>query len=559
MSVAAENKKPVAAVGTDKKVGDGKKSDNKGKRSDNKGGRGGDAYGNIKVNVTRPNRSDMDVKVKALIAEITGRNEEIKKIRDAISKINDITKGSKTETDAAKATMSELQAERKVLMDERALILADRDIMRADNDALKNNESKIRAELKFKDLAQCEAKIKELERAQAQTSMTLNEEKKILKDIKTLNDSKKHFEKLNELQGARDKSKLTKEDIDKRYAEKMVQVDEVTARIAAHRAVMDKLFGANSAQREGIPAMYKQIDEIKADVSTKRDEIHQLEDAFRKGEDAYFAAVKEEKKRIEAERVAEAEKRKAEKEQREREALEAELRRVPFEAEIELCDAITAYLEKKVKVYESFNKLTQRATMSSSSGITNNTAIDTAGMKVLDRSNDVEELTGNLKKLAKKGKKQQKTGMALSATTVADAEGKKSEPVSHPAEKLTAFAYLSVSPVPATMDDIPAAVEALSVKKTYFQGLTRENKEVTTFADYLKKLEKQAEKEKKKEAKEMEATVVAEAVVAAVPTPAAAVVSEGPPGLATPPAVKASRGTVFTVDQLSSSELFPTL
>jgi len=536
--MSTENKKPTA-TGTDKR-GEGKRPDNK--------GRGRDSHSNIKVSVSRPNKGEMDVQVKALIAEITGRNEEIKKIRDAISKINDTTKGSKTETDAAKAKMSELQAERKVLMDERSLILADRDAMRARNDSIKSSESKLKSELKFKDLESCNAKIKELERMQAQTSMSLNDEKKILKDIKTLNESKKHFEKLGELQGARDKSKQTKEDIDRRYTEKMAQVDALAARMAAHRQVMDTLFGANNAQREGIPAMYKQIDEIKKDVSDKRDEIHNLEDVFRKGEDAYFAAVKEERKRMEDERAAEAEKRKAEKEQREREAIEAELRRVPFEAEIDLCSTVSAYLEKKVQVQKTFNKLTERAQLAPSAtpGVAN---ADTQGFKVLDRSGDVEGPTGNLKKLAKKGKKQPKSGMALSATVVATADGKKSEAVSHDTDKLNAFAFLEVSPVPAAMDDIPAALEALKIKKTFFMGLSRENKEVLTFADYLKKLEKMADKEKKKEIRE----------AAPAPVEAAPAVPSAPPGLATPAGKPSSKVTVFTVDQLSSADLFPTL
>jgi uncharacterized coiled-coil DUF342 family protein len=535
--MSAENKKPAGAEGDGKRSADNRK----------KGGR--DGYSSIKVDVSRPNKAEMDGKVTALIGEITAHNDEMKKIRDAINKINDATKGTKSETDAAKATMNALQAERKVLMDERSAILADRDVLRASQESIKTNEQKLKSELKFKDLESCEAKIKELERMQAQVSMTLNEEKKILKDIKTLQESKKHFEKLGELQGARDKSKQTKESIDKRYADKMLQVDAVSERIKAHKAVMDTLFGANSAQREGIPAMFKQIDEIKKEVNGKRDEISALRDAFKKAEDAYFNAIKEERKRQEAERAAEAEKRKAEKELREREAAEAELRRVPFEAEINLCDSVSSYLEKKVKVQEAFTQLTQRASLPSSSAVSSSSAADTQGFKVLDRG-DKEEVTGNLKKLAKKGKRQPKSGMALSANTVATADGKKSEAVSHDADKLNAFAFLSVSPAPATFDDIPAALEALKAKKEFFMGLSRDNKDVMTFAAYCKKLEKVAEKEKKKETVEEPA--------ATTTTTTATPVADAPPGLATPAGVK-SKSTVFTVDQLSSSELFPTL
>ena len=216
--------------------------------------------------------------------------------------------------------MSSLQAERKIFLDERQSIIAERETMRSQQDTIKNNEKNIRNELKFKDLESCDKQIKELEKRQSTTSLSLNDEKKLLKDIKSLTESKKAFLQLEELRANFDKAKSTKESIDQRYAANAAKVDEVSARINEHKKVMDKLFGATSEQRDQIPVLLAKIEAIKLLIGDKRKEIHQLEDDFKKLEDEYFTALKEERRKQEEAKAAEIERKRLEKEQREKEA-----------------------------------------------------------------------------------------------------------------------------------------------------------------------------------------------------------------------------------------------
>lgn len=222
--------------------------------------------------------------------------------------------------DAAKAIMTGLQAERKVFMDQRQAIVAEREALKAAVEALKAYESKIRGDCKFKDLESCEKQIAEMEHRQSTTSLTLNEEKKLLKEVKALQDSKKCFSQLGGVRESMEKNKQSKVDIDKRYAETMALVDEVNGRMNKHRAVMDKLFGATSAQREHLPAIHKKIDELRSTIGDKRKEVQTLESEFKKAEDEYFKKIKEERKRIEEEKAAEIAARKAEKEAKLKEA-----------------------------------------------------------------------------------------------------------------------------------------------------------------------------------------------------------------------------------------------
>ena len=239
--------------------------------------------------------------------------------------------------------------------------------------------------------------------------------------------------------------------------------------------------------------------------------------------------------------------------------IEAELRRVPFEAELELCDALCSHLERQLKVHGAFQQLQQRtaAAFAPSSSGGANTDTDAGAGRALSqgaggdglsfkvyKKDETELRTGNPKKQKNKGRK---SAMALSSPTAPDAEGKPtSEAVSHDAEKMAQFVYLKVEAA-ATVDAIPACIEAVQEKKAYFLTLTRDNKEVQTFAETQRAAEKKEAAAEKKEKREQDSQALA-----------------GPPGLAAGPTPAPigkpkSATSVFTAEQLTSADLFPSL
>lgn len=507
-----------------------KGSDRDGKKFDNRSRNGHD---DLAKKYSRPVRSEMQAKVREIIAELSTMNDQIKTHREEITKVNDATKGSRGEMDTAKSTMKSLQAERKVFMDQRASIVADRDALKAQVESIKASENKIKGDCKFKDVESCDKQIAEMEHRQSTTSLTLNEEKKLLKEMKVLQESKKCFSQLGGLKENMEKTKLSKTDLDKRYTEVMVLVEEVNGRMNKHRAVMDKLFGATSSQREHLPAIHKQIDELRASIAEKRKEVQTLESDFKKAEDEYFKKIKDERKKIEEDKKAELEAKKAEKEAKAKEAIEAELRKVPFEDEMKLCDSTVEYLDKKTKVYEAFLQLTSRtATPATSSSSTALSKGDGKVFKVLKRE-EPEVVTG---RMSKKGKKS-----AMSLGTVASDNGTTTgsttdDSITHDDTQTGVFSFFDIA-APAKVGDIASAVKALNDKKEFYQQQERGAAGVGTYNSFLKAQEKSAAKE----AKEAEKEVVVEEATAPVQK------------------VKSRKETVFTIDELHSANMFPSL
>lgn len=217
---------------------------------------------------------------------------------------------------------------------------------------------------------------------------------------------------------------------------------------------------------------------------------------------------------------------------------EAELRKVPFEDEIKLCESSIEYLDKKNKVYEAFMQLSQRTipTAASSSSVSES-ALKSDGkvFKVMKR----EEPESKLFKVQEKKNKKKKSAMALgqpaSANGVATG-GTSDDSIVHDEMQAGIFTFLGVE-APSKIGEIGATVAALNTKKEYYRGQERNAPGVTTYAAFLKAQEKLAAKEA---AKVQDSLVSEEPDVAPVKS-------------------KSRKEIVFTVDELTSVDLFPSL
>jgi hypothetical protein len=185
------------------------------------------------------------------------------------------------------------------LIDEKTTLSTARDAARDKINARINEEKNARSELKFNNLASIESQIRELEARQARTTMSLQDEKKILKDIHQLQMSKKTVATLADMKAAIELLKQQKIEIDRNFNEKSGQVKNVNERITAQRAVLEGLTKDNSEQREALPALRQE---------------------FKAKEEAFYLALAEERQRkkeqkqkeIEAKKAADEARRKAE-------------------------------------------------------------------------------------------------------------------------------------------------------------------------------------------------------------------------------------------------------
>jgi uncharacterized coiled-coil DUF342 family protein len=148
---------------------------------------------------------------------------------------------------------------------------------------LQQNEHKsLKAATKISSLSEVDAKIAALEHRQTTTSLSLQEEKRVLQEIKTLQQQRKAFAALGEMKESMDRDKTTKEVLDRKYKEKMKEIDAVSAELDAHRKVLDKLKEDDDANGGRLPDLRKRLQELKDAMQEKHESIKTSNEEFKK-------------------------------------------------------------------------------------------------------------------------------------------------------------------------------------------------------------------------------------------------------------------------------------
>ena len=222
----------------------------------------------------------------------------------------------KNELEAAKANLQLLLSEKKQLLDEKTQIGISRDHTR-DKINLKINEEKVmKSELKFNNLESIDSQIRELEARQARTTMSLQEEKKIIKDIHALEMSKKIVSVLLEIRSSIEELKLQKIEFDQLYNNKLKQIQGCFDQINSQRLRIEKINQEKLENREVIPNLKIRQNEIKKEIDQKYQDIKTLRNEFKLKEDAYYLALSEERQRKKEQKQKEIESKKLEEELR---------------------------------------------------------------------------------------------------------------------------------------------------------------------------------------------------------------------------------------------------
>lgn len=212
--------------------------------------------------------------------------------------------------------MQALLAEKKQLIEEKNAIGTARENTRDKINARTNEEKTARSELKFSNIESIDSQIRELEARQARTTMTLQEEKKIVKDIHNLEMSKKAVASLADMRAAIELLKSQKIELDRNFNEKTNQIKDCFDRITAQRTLLDNLNKDSVLNREAVPNLKSRQNDIKKEVDQKYQEIKVLRAEFKAKEEAYYVALAEERQRKKEQKQKEIEAKKAEEEAR---------------------------------------------------------------------------------------------------------------------------------------------------------------------------------------------------------------------------------------------------
>ena len=306
--------------------------------------------------------------------------------------------------------------------------------------------------------------IARLEETHAHTTMSLNDEKKLIAQIKDLNKSRDTVREFAEAQG-----KVSGED----GARKSI-IERLRAKDDAITAVKTEQNGfretLNAAKEKGdkafsdVPKLQEERNACYEIIKAKREEIRTLRAEFKQAEDAYWTREREWRGYLKQEKQKQWEASQEERKAREeaRKQWERENAPEPFEAEVTAADQLIAYLAKWDPL--SAKAADEKAAADAKEAEEKKNAAF-AGLQMMNKKmkdeedDDLFSLSGT-----SKGKKAKKKGKSEAA---GPAGPNPNERLNISFDAYQHFAKLSLA-APGTVGEVPAMLTSLKEKKDLF-------------------------------------------------------------------------------------------
>jgi uncharacterized coiled-coil DUF342 family protein len=408
--------------------------------------------------VARPNKSEFDAKIVALNDEVQDFNERLSEVDAKISEAKCSGGNQSEELREARATMKSLRERKDAIMRDRAEIATLQKSAKASLDSKITAGRSLRAELKYTSPEDIEKKIASLEKRQATTSMSLKDEKVLLKEIDQLKQSKKLVSHLAANNDSISSERKSSQSISEHLSAKNAELDVLKKKIEEQKQILDSLNEANSERRAVLPALFKDKDALRKEKQAKVETIKALRAEFRTLENEFRAHQREVRRVRNEARKAEDEARKAELEKRQQEAEAEELKRVPYEEEMELCEYLSNYLET------TYGKHVNHDSQINSDEADISLAGEFEGLvlsgKNAGRDHEDDYLSLNKTTGKKKGRGKKKGGLKIN------------DKIMLVPETIEMFALLELEP-PSTINGVSDTVKKLQEKKTWFCTLPR--------------------------------------------------------------------------------------
>mmetsp|Transcript_9778 Transcript_9778/g.44538 ORF Transcript_9778/g.44538 Transcript_9778/m.44538 type:complete len:548 (-) Transcript_9778:1339-2982(-) len=443
----------------------------------------------------KPDRVAMDRKIQDLQEAADVKQARIEELKKMIGNRRDAQKNIMSGSSGTRTRIGELNAAFQALMDERGAIRKELQAFDAARERVREQAVGMKSKLRFHTIEAVDREIAKLEETHAHTTMSLNEEKKLIAQIKDLNKSRETVREYAEAQG-----KISGDD----GVRKSI-IDRLRAKDDAITAVKSEQNGfrgeLNAAKEEGdkafsdVPKLQEERNACYEVIKARREEIRALRAEFKKAEDAHWNREREWRGYLKQEKQkqweASQEERKARDEARKQ--WERENAPEPFEAEVTAADQLTAYLAKWDPLGAKAGA-EKAAADAKEAEEKKNAAF--AGLQMMNKKmkdeedDDLFSLSGT-----SKGKKAKKKGKAESA---GPAGPNPNERLNISFDAYQHFAKLSLA-APGTVGEVPAMLISLKEKKDLFLEKRKVKKEriAAGLEDEDEAAKKEASKEKK--------------------------------------------------------------
>jgi len=294
--------------------------------------------------VERPSKDKHEAELAVLSEEVEAMKVKRQEIQSKIDEVMDSNRTSAVSKE--RDALARLRSQKGALITEKKAIRARLDATRNQSERLFEGQKAAKQSVKFTNIADIDAEIKKLQRRQETTSMSLSEEKRLIKEMDALQASKKLVAQLKtqevNLENVKEQRKLIAVEI----AAKDKEIDAVQAEIDVQQTKIKSMSEKETDSRSKIQGLLSERDTIRSEINDKLKEKDKARQIFREANNAWY----DYQRAIRAQRKMQQEE---ERRQREEERLailkareEEELKKIPYEEEQMLCDYLADYLTK---------------------------------------------------------------------------------------------------------------------------------------------------------------------------------------------------------------------
>ena len=401
----------------------------------------------------KPNKEAHDKEIE----ELNALMDSLKKSKNMVhEKINAATSDpeSKKALKEARDKMSELKKKKNDLIEEKKKMRARLDEAKNQSDKMNKDKKTARSNVKYTDIAEIDKAIKALQKKQETTSMSLNEEKKLIKEIDALQNSKKFIADIENKSAAIDDIQAQKKIIAEQIKAKDKEIDGLSDEIKKVLEVITGINDKDKAKRDTMQELFKERDDFKKQMDETAGKRNELRAAFREKNNKWFnyqRALKA-KKRMEWE--AEKARRDAVQAEWEAERAAEEAKKIPYEEEQNLCEYLANFLEVTYLGKDPQEKAEKKSDVVAVKDDPFAGMVP-AGKK---KGDEEEEYFGKGKGKKKRVRSQKKQ----------DAPG----PFTLSVDMFDQFSLISLTP-PTKLDEVEQSVKALREKKDWYKQQPR--------------------------------------------------------------------------------------
>lgn len=411
-----------------------------------------------------------------MTAQIDALKDERVELQKKIEAQMNSAKGS--EIGQKRDALQQLRAKKGTLIDEKKAIRSKLDVMRNQADKLSKDRKDTRANVRFSSIQEIDAEIQRLQRRQETTSMSLQEEKKLIKEIDALQASKKLVADLKTKETNLEDVKEQRKLISAQIADKDKEIDAIQKEIDQLQEIIKNMSDKEMDKRDGMKALFAERDELRKMVDKKLKERDACRAEFREKNNAWFNYQRALKAQKKLQYEEEKKKKEEEKAEWERKKLEEELKKTPYEEEMALCDYLADYLTRTY-LGEGGSEKHSIETKDEVVAVKDDPF---AGFKAVGKKadNEEEDYFGKGKGKKKRNRKKEKTNTGPFTLNV---------------DTFEQFGLLNLNP-PTSVDQVEKSVQDLRAKKKWFSEQPRGS--VPTATEIRKANERSAAKLKSK-------------------------------------------------------------